>query len=290
MKATLKPHPATEAFPMLSEDELLALAEDITQNGQRIPIMLTSDGKQIVDGRNRQRACEIANIEPRYERLPEGADPIEYIYSTNITRRNMNKGQQALALAMLYPEPGQPGRGIEDPATKQRIIRGFSQDMLIFARHVMRFPDLAIEVRDGGRSLKSAFDEAQQRNGIAQAGTAHMARLRNEAPDLAAKVDDGEILLPEAVTALETRLSQRARDTTELHDRLNNIILGAMLLSGLTDPSLVEELIKTYRSDSEFRTGLNTAGFLLFGADEDTIADFVDGARTFEHLLSPQQK
>jgi hypothetical protein len=33
-------------------------------------------------------------------------DPAASIFSANLARRNLTKGQQAIAVAMLYPEPG----------------------------------------------------------------------------------------------------------------------------------------------------------------------------------------
>jgi hypothetical protein len=49
-------------------------------------------------------------VEPRFEKL-NGADPAAYIVSSNLKRRNLKKGQQAMALAMIYPTPEKGGRG-----------------------------------------------------------------------------------------------------------------------------------------------------------------------------------
>ena len=48
-------HPYADRFPMLPEDELQRLAEDIRENGQRSPIMVSLDGL-ILDGKNRLAA------------------------------------------------------------------------------------------------------------------------------------------------------------------------------------------------------------------------------------------
>ena len=37
--------------------------------------------------------------------LFEGDDPRAYIIASNIARRHMSKGQQAMAVAMMHPEP-----------------------------------------------------------------------------------------------------------------------------------------------------------------------------------------
>jgi ParB-like nuclease domain len=102
MKSEMKVHPAADVFPMMSEEELADLAQDIKTNGQMLPIIVDKDNL-LIDGRNRLAACKLAEIEPRFESL-NGHDPLAYIASANLKRRNLTKGQQAMALAMLYPE------------------------------------------------------------------------------------------------------------------------------------------------------------------------------------------
>ena len=51
-----------EAYALVTRDP--AGAADIKANGLVHPIMLDVDGKILVDGRNRLKACEIAGVEP----------------------------------------------------------------------------------------------------------------------------------------------------------------------------------------------------------------------------------
>ena len=63
-KGGLRPlHPIADLFPMMTDDELANLAADIKANGLIHPIVVDKDGL-VIDGRNRDRACEIAGIEP----------------------------------------------------------------------------------------------------------------------------------------------------------------------------------------------------------------------------------
>jgi len=91
-------HPAADIFPMLADDELQALAEDIKAHGLQVPIDLL-DGK-ILDGRNRYRACEIAGVTPRMVNV-HPADPIAYVLSKNLHRRHLTTSQRAMIAARV---------------------------------------------------------------------------------------------------------------------------------------------------------------------------------------------
>ena len=89
-------HPAADAFPMMLEDELAKLTEDIKANGMRFPITLDKDGG-LLDGRNRLEALERAGLD-----LPSGQtqiylgdDPVGFVISANIHRRHLTKQLQA---------------------------------------------------------------------------------------------------------------------------------------------------------------------------------------------------
>jgi len=96
---TLKAHPAADIFPLLVGDHFEQLKEDIARNGQRLPIQIWEG--QIIDGRNRARACRELGIRPRYEllrELPEES-PVQYVLALNLRRRHLSPGQRALVAA-----------------------------------------------------------------------------------------------------------------------------------------------------------------------------------------------
>jgi hypothetical protein len=95
----LQAHPLAECFPRMSDDEILSLAEDIKANGLSVPIVLYEG--MILDGRNRYRACELAEIEPRFGHYSDN-DPVGYVWSLNGERRSLTHEQRVAAYFSLY--------------------------------------------------------------------------------------------------------------------------------------------------------------------------------------------
>jgi hypothetical protein len=92
-------HPAASVFPEMSPAALKELAEDIRQNGLVHAITRTADGV-VLDGITRLKACEMAGVEPRFE-VYAGSNPVGFIVSSNLKRRQLNESQRALIAAQL---------------------------------------------------------------------------------------------------------------------------------------------------------------------------------------------
>lgn len=188
-------HPIAGEFPLIDGEDFDALVADIAANGLENPILLTFDGRTLVDGRNRYRACDRLNAEPKYERLP--ADFTEQqivakIISLNMRRRDMNAGQKAM-LALRIEEhlaaaakerqreagasaaPGRPAEklvaGLPQVSTEQKKSReqaakavGASGRAVSQAKAVNRdAPDLAERVKAGEMALDAADKERKKR-------------------------------------------------------------------------------------------------------------------------------
>jgi len=94
----LSEHPAAAIFPLMTGADFDELVADVKANGLRDPVITYRD--TILDGRNRLRACEAADVEPRFKEWT-GDDPVAFVISHNLRRRHMNPVQCATAAAKL---------------------------------------------------------------------------------------------------------------------------------------------------------------------------------------------
>jgi ParB-like chromosome segregation protein Spo0J len=87
-------HPACACWPAMNGAQIQEVATDIKRNGLLYPGIITKDG-QLLAGKNRQRACEIAGVEFRVT-VYEGDDPEGVTISDNKHRQHYSPAQLAL--------------------------------------------------------------------------------------------------------------------------------------------------------------------------------------------------
>jgi hypothetical protein len=112
-----KVHPAADVFPMMSDEELAKLGEDIKTNGLKHPIIfMDMDGRDLVllDGRNRLEAIERAGMECWIDKHYLRGDPLAHIIGLNIRRRHLTPAQIADFLVALAKKE----TGSVDPVSK----------------------------------------------------------------------------------------------------------------------------------------------------------------------------
>jgi len=106
-------HPLAEMFPLLRGAEFDDLVEDIRKHGLREPISLFE--QRIIDGRNRERACIKAGVEPRYHSIEfDNHDAAAaYVISKNMRRRHLApKQRRELIEKVLRADPTKSDRQI----------------------------------------------------------------------------------------------------------------------------------------------------------------------------------
>ena len=98
-------HGAANTFPLMSDDELHMLAEDIKANGLREPIFRDGNGL-IIDGRNRWIACKLAGSYCGEHKFSGTADEIvAFVVSHNLRRRHLDESQRGLIAARIANLP-----------------------------------------------------------------------------------------------------------------------------------------------------------------------------------------
>ena len=93
-------HPIANLFPLMSEEELDKLANDITCNGVQVPIWRHRDGR-IIDGRNRFLACQKAGVECPSKIYSGDLSLASFVVALNLQRRHLTTDQRAAIAAEL---------------------------------------------------------------------------------------------------------------------------------------------------------------------------------------------
>ena len=95
-------HPLAELFPMMTADEIRALAVDVKEHGLLERVTLY-EGK-VLDGRNRYTACARWRRNRFRRWVCSGDTPLSFVLSKNGSRRNLTTGQRAMIAARLVDE------------------------------------------------------------------------------------------------------------------------------------------------------------------------------------------
>lgn len=99
-KMEYKYHKFANIFPMIEGKEFQELKKDIQEQGLQQTIILYEG--QILDGRNRYKACKELNIKPRFDEY-KGDKPLEFVISGNLKRRHLTPDQKAVVAQEVMP-------------------------------------------------------------------------------------------------------------------------------------------------------------------------------------------
>src|SRR5208337_1973314 len=135
-------------------------------------------------------------VPPRFETMPEDADPLDWICALNIERQSYSKAQVAMGQALLelrYPEHFEKEEEEEPGDT-----------LLARARIVARYSKaLAEEVMNERFNIGEALEQVKREENAASTTKAKAVQLRRLAPALADRVRDGELSLDDALARFE---------------------------------------------------------------------------------------
>lgn len=211
-------HPAANLFPMMDRVALTRLVEDIRINGLQQPVALLPDGR-LIDGRNRMLACKKIGIEAVTVTVnPE--DPVAFAVSANLHRRDLTSEQRA-AIAARLVLPALEAQAMEKKASAKRHSEGDGNTVDV---------EKVRQLRDGRapRSVERAAEIAGTNNNYVSTAK----RILKSAPDLAAKVEAGEMRLREAEAECGERTGTRKETLARAALKRSSYLAGRIEAAG----------------------------------------------------------
>ena len=200
---TLPFHPLACVFPLIEGEEFIALVNDIRGNGLLDPIDVFEGA--VLDGRNRQRACEEAHVPCWYRDFTGSAEEaLAYVVAKNLNRRHLNDGQRAYVAARLAGF----GWGGDRSKSPDGDLKTDAAARLVNVKR--RQVDRARVIRDKGIEALQAMVE---RGALEIATAERVAKLPDEDQRLVLQAND-----PRRVCA-ELKKRMRARRELELSDK-----------------------------------------------------------------------
>lgn len=161
-------HPLSELFPLMQGREFDELVGDIKANGLREPIW-TYEG-QILDGRNRWRACEAAQLAHRPMREYTGDDPVSFVVSLNLHRRHLDESQRQVVAAKIANATHGGDRRSNQAASLPVVTQADAAELLNVSERGVRTakqlldhgaPELVDAVESGRVSVSAAADVSE---------------------------------------------------------------------------------------------------------------------------------
>ena len=196
-------HPFADKFPLISGDEFDELVADVREHGLRDPILLSADGKVLIDGRNRYRACEAAGSTPRFKRMESNYDEakvLDLIVSLNVERRHLDAGTRAFlaldykAAAAKAAKDAQVAAGRRRAAAAEREANGAMRSSQVRADRPEPGYSQAAPKSEENRSRERAAKAV----GASGRSVQRAQAVQRDRPDLADKVRSGEMALDAA--------------------------------------------------------------------------------------------
>lgn len=237
-------------FPSFQDDqEFLDLVESIKTEGLVHPIVIWQ-GK-IVDGRHRHLACKEARVKPEYTYLPDdwSLDKVKNrVVALNVLRRQLTTGQRALVAAAL-------------------------------ANMTQR--DNQWSARTNSSELKSNKQTANQL-GVGTTAVKTAKNIKKDTPDLAEKVNKGEMSLNAAETERRKRLGLPEKTNApkpkvvnidslmrEAGDNFDGFICAVNIMTGARDLYLQEgengldkQIMSALRDSNKHKLSYNVSGLI----------------------------
>ena len=238
-------------FPSFhGEEEFTKLVESIKTEGLLEPIVIWQ-GK-IVDGRHRHLACKEARVQPEYTHFPDdwSLDKVKNrVVAFNVLRRHLTTGQRALVAAALA-----------------NMTSGTRVDL---------------QPRQNSAEVKSNKQAADQLN-VSHQSVKTAKNIKKDTPDLAEKVNRGEMSLNAAETERRRRLGLPEKTNApkpkvvdidnlmrEAGDNFDGFVCAVNIMTGARDlylqegeKGLDEQIMSALRESNKHKLSYNVSGLI----------------------------
>lgn len=194
----MKIHRVANVFPMMSEEEFEELKTDIAANGLKEPVWLYKG--QIIDGRNRYKACTQLKIKPQTREWNGKGSLISFVLSLNLKRRNLTSSQKAAVGLEALP--------FFEEEAKQRNGGRPWKSQNVDGKADTKKPTQKIE-QVAKKNGHLAAAQAAQAVGTNRQYVSDAKKLKEKAPDLFTEVHQGNLAIPDAKLLL--KLSEEKR-------------------------------------------------------------------------------
>lgn len=289
-------HEIANIMPLMNDEEIETLAQDIKENGLHESIILF-EGK-ILDGRNRYKACERAGVKPHFEHYA-GSSAVSFVISLNVKRRHLTASQKAAIAVEAEPffaaeakkrqlatQNNKAGKAVKEILPEQEKSQARDQAALavggVSGRYVSEAkaikaesPEKFEQLKTGELSIQDVKEEKKQ-----QAKEQRIQELKNIHRDLPQGIYSVFYADPPwtySNSGFEMSASQQypTMDTESICKMdIPKTGENAVLFLWVTNPLLLDGIKVVQAWGFEYKTNIvwikkrHTAGFYVFGQHE----------------------
>ena len=186
----LNTHPIADIWPMMSDDDLQGLSNDIKRQGLLTPVWLYED--KILDGRNRAKACQMAGVKVETKTYT-GNNPVAFAFSLNEKRRHLSSGARAALAVEAKPL-------YEAEAKKRQIKSGKEHGRGQKVSQKVDEPNQGKSHNDQRSDGQAAADFGTNRQYVNQA-----EKVKAQAPEVFEKLKQGKVSMQDAMREVRSK-------------------------------------------------------------------------------------
>lgn len=198
-------HEVANLFPMMDEQSFSELCRDIKKNGLIEPIWL-HDG-QIIDGRNRYKACLQESVEPKFREWGGEGSLVEFVVSLNLSRRHLNQSQKAAIALDILP--------LLEAEAKERMRRG-GGDRKSEEYHKSGSTELDYPIKTS--VTHKAAKQAADLVGASATRVYEMKRIAREVPEQVEAIRRGEVTVDKVLRQIRKNSEPKKKEVKKLSE------------------------------------------------------------------------